>query len=109
MSPLALCTDSSAQLPAALVATLGLDVVPMSIAVDDLAVDEPDLDVDAFYAAIDVGGRATTLSRVLAGSRRRMRRPMLGATAKSSRSTSAVRSREPWDRPRSPPVRLPCR
>ncbi len=36
MRPLALCTDSSAQLPAALVAALGLDVVPISIAVDDL-------------------------------------------------------------------------
>ena len=60
MRPLALCTDSSAQLPAALVATLGLNVVPMSIVVDDLVVDEPDLDIDAFYAAIDVGGRAAT-------------------------------------------------
>jgi len=60
MSPLALCTDSSAQLPAALVAALGLDVVPMSIAVDDLVFDEPDLKVDEFYAAIARGGRAAT-------------------------------------------------
>jgi DegV family protein with EDD domain len=50
----------SAQLPAALVASLGLDVVPMSIAVDDLVFDEPDLDVDRFYASIDAGRRAAT-------------------------------------------------
>lgn len=60
MSPLALCTDSSAQLPAALVESLGLVIVPISIAVDDLVFDEPDLDVDAFYAAIARGGHATT-------------------------------------------------
>lgn len=60
VSQLALCTDSSAQLPAALVASLGLDIVPMSIAVDDLVFDEPDLDVDEFYAAIAAGGRAAT-------------------------------------------------
>ena len=60
MRPLALCTDSSAQLPAALVAALGLDVVPISIAVDELVFDEPDLDGDRFYAAIDAGGRAAT-------------------------------------------------
>ena len=60
MRPLALCTDSSAQLPAPLVAALGLDVVPMSIAVDDLVFDEPDLDVDEFYASIAGGRRAAT-------------------------------------------------
>ena len=60
MRSLALCTDSSAQLPAALVTALGLEVVPISIAVDELAFDEPDLDVDAFYAAIGARGRAAT-------------------------------------------------
>ena len=60
MRPLALCTDSSAQLPAALVASLGLNVVPISVAVNELVFDEPDLDVDAFYTAVARGGRATT-------------------------------------------------
>ena len=32
----------------------------MSIAVDDLVFDEPDLDVDRFYASIDAGRRAAT-------------------------------------------------
>ncbi len=55
-----ICTDSSAQLPASLVAALGVDVVPVSIALDDRAADETDLDVDAFYAALADGVRATT-------------------------------------------------
>ncbi len=85
MRPLALCTDSSA--------------VPMSIAVDDLVFDEPDLDVDEFYAAIARGGRAAT-SQPSPGRFAEAYAAARARGAKSSRSTSAVRSREPWDRPR---------
>lgn len=60
MSGVALCTDSSAQLPPHLVTGVGLDVVPMGIVLDDRDHDESDLDVDAFYEALARGSRATT-------------------------------------------------
>lgn len=61
----ALCTDSSAQLPAALVAGLDLQVVPVGIALDgepydELEVDADRLGVDLFYARLASGARATT-------------------------------------------------
>jgi len=60
MSTTAICTDSSAQLPPALAARCGAIVVPISIAIDDRAVDEPELDVDDFYVSLGSGRRVTT-------------------------------------------------
>lgn len=55
-----LCTDSSAQLPAALVAGLDLQVVPVGIALDGEPYDELELDADLFYVRLASGARATT-------------------------------------------------
>lgn len=60
MTATRLCTDSSALLPAWLAASLPLEVVPVGVVLDGELHDEPDLDVDAFYARLAVGGRATT-------------------------------------------------
>ena len=52
-----LCTDSSAMLPPDLVDRYGVEVVPLTITVDDVDhLDGVDLDADAFYAAYE-GGR----------------------------------------------------
>ena len=58
--PIRLCTDSSALLPSAVIAALGIDVVPIGISLDGVAYDESDLDVDLFYARISAGSHATT-------------------------------------------------
>ena len=55
-----LCTDSSAQLPAAVVAALDLDVVSVGISLDGVPYDENDLDVDLFYARLCAGSQVTT-------------------------------------------------
>jgi fatty acid kinase fatty acid binding subunit len=55
-----LCTDSSAQLPPPLVTALDLDIVPVSVSVDDVAYDEGDLDVELFYSRLAEGSRAAT-------------------------------------------------
>ncbi len=55
-----LCTDSSAQLPASVVAAHELEVVPIGITVDGTPWDEGDLDVELFYARLSAGSRATT-------------------------------------------------
>jgi len=55
-----ICTDSSAQLPAEQAARLHLTVVPVTISVGDRTFDEPELDVDEFYAWLRSGLRVTT-------------------------------------------------
>lgn len=60
MTATAICTDSSAQLPARLVARLRAEVVPLSIAVDDRLFDEPDVGADDFYRWLAAGRRITT-------------------------------------------------
>jgi len=60
MSATLICTDSSAQLPAALVERLSAIVVPVSIAVGDDTFDEHELDVDEFYVWLAAGRRVTT-------------------------------------------------
>lgn len=60
MSAVAICTDSSAQLPAPLAERLGVRVVPLGIVLGDRVVDEPELDVDAFYASLAAGLRVST-------------------------------------------------
>ena len=66
MSPqrIGLCTDSNAQLPPALVERYGVEVVPITITIDDDEyLEGVDLDADAFYARFDApsgnGGRPT--------------------------------------------------
>jgi DegV family protein with EDD domain len=66
MSPqrIGLCTDSNAQLPPALVERYGVEVVPITITIDDDEyLEGVDLDADAFYARFDgpsgKGGRPT--------------------------------------------------
>jgi fatty acid kinase fatty acid binding subunit len=58
--PIRLCTDSSAQLPAPLVASLGLDVVPIVVSVDGVSYDETDLDVERFFERLAAGSQVTT-------------------------------------------------
>ena len=55
-----LCTDSSAQLPPALAAALGVEVVPVGVALDGEPFDETELDIDLFYDRLREGARATT-------------------------------------------------
>ena len=55
-----ICTDSSAQLPAALVERLHAIVVPTSIAVGERTFDEQELDLDEFYGWLASGRRVTT-------------------------------------------------
>jgi DegV family protein with EDD domain len=58
--PIVLCTDSSAQLPPHVAAALGVDLVPVAIALDGDSWDETELDVDLFYDRLRRGARATT-------------------------------------------------
>lgn len=60
MTATAICTDSSSQLPARLAARLGVEVVPVGIAVGDRLFDEPELDADEFYRWLAAGRRVTT-------------------------------------------------
>lgn len=55
-----LCTDSSAQLPPQVAAALGVEVVPVGVALDGEVWDETELDVDLFYDRLRRSGRATT-------------------------------------------------
>ena len=62
MSPqrIGLCTDSEAQLPPELVERYGVEVVPITITIDDEEyLEGVDLDADAFYARFDDGARPT--------------------------------------------------
>ena len=46
-----ICTDSNSQLPAELIARYGIEVVPLTVTVDDVEyLEGVDLDADAFYA-----------------------------------------------------------
>lgn len=60
MTATAICTDSSSQLPAPLAARLGIEVVPIGVAVDDTLFDEPELDPEEFYRWVAAGRRITT-------------------------------------------------
>lgn len=61
MTSVRLCTDSSAQLPSELAASLAVVVVPVAIAVDVRSFEEGvDLDPDWFYDVVAVGAQATT-------------------------------------------------
>ncbi len=52
------CTDSNAQLPAAVARELGIEVVPLSVTIDGVDyLEGVDLDADAFYARFDGDGR----------------------------------------------------
>ena len=51
-----LCTDSNSQLPQALVRRFGVEVVPITVTVDDVDyLEGVDLDADGFYAKFDLG------------------------------------------------------
>ena len=76
MSATLICTDSSAQLPAALVERLSAIVVPMSIAVAGRTFDEPELDVDEFYVWLAAGLRVTTSTSAGVRIRGRARRAL---------------------------------
>ena len=60
MSRIALCTDSSALLPARAAERLGVTVVPIAITLDGAAFRERDDAIDEFYARLSEGARATT-------------------------------------------------
>lgn len=58
---IAVCTDSSALMPASLVAALGVSVAPVGVTLDGRSFEDGvDLDVDGFYARMELGARATT-------------------------------------------------
>ena len=55
------CTDSSSLLPSSVAAALGVSVAPVGMALDGRSFEEGvDLDVDGFYARLELGARATT-------------------------------------------------
>jgi fatty acid-binding protein DegV len=60
VSRIALCTDSSALLPARAAERLGVTVVPIAITLDGAAFEESDDAIDDFYARLSEGARATT-------------------------------------------------
>jgi fatty acid-binding protein DegV len=60
VSRIALCTDSSALLPARVAERLGVTVVPIAITLDGLAFEERDDAIDDFYARLSEGARVTT-------------------------------------------------
>jgi DegV family protein with EDD domain len=60
MSRVALCTDSSSLLSSAAAASLGVDVVPAPVTLDDEPFDEDMSSLDWFYERLRVGGVATT-------------------------------------------------
>ncbi len=60
MSDTAICTDSSALLPANAAARLGISVVPLSVQLDGEAFDERSGDIDDFYARLGTGAKAKT-------------------------------------------------
>ena len=60
MSRVALCTDSSSLLSSAAAASLGVDVVPVPVAVDGEPFDEDMSSLDWFYERLRAGGAATT-------------------------------------------------
>ena len=60
MSSVAICTDSSALLPAGDVERLDLSVVPIAIALDGEPFDEQTHEIDDFYALLFAGAKATT-------------------------------------------------
>jgi DegV family protein with EDD domain len=58
---IALCTDSSSLLPPSVAVDLGVGVAPVDVTLDGRSFEDGiDLDVDAFYARLEQGARATT-------------------------------------------------
>lgn len=58
---IALCTDSSALMPPSLAGALGVSIAPVGVTLDERSFDEGvDLDVEWFYARLELGARATT-------------------------------------------------
>lgn len=60
MSNTAICTDSSALLPADAVERFGISVVPLSVTLDGKVFDERSRDTDDFYAQLERGAEAKT-------------------------------------------------
>lgn len=60
MSRVAVCTDSSALISTAAAASLGVEVVPISVALDGEEIDADELSLDTFYDRQREGARATT-------------------------------------------------
>jgi DegV family protein with EDD domain len=60
MSRVALCTDSSSLLSSAAAASLGVEVVPVPVAIDGEPFDEDMSSLDWFYERLRAGGVATT-------------------------------------------------
>jgi fatty acid-binding protein DegV len=60
MTAVAVCTDSSSLLPPAAAAALGVDVVPIGLALDGVPYDEAALSFDELYDRLEDGARATT-------------------------------------------------
>lgn len=58
-----ICTDSNSQLPASLAERFGIEVVPLTVTVDDVEhLEGVDLDADSFYASFDGGRRPVVAS-----------------------------------------------
>jgi fatty acid-binding protein DegV len=57
---IAICTDSSALLPAEVAEDLGVIVVPIAIALDGRSIGASEKDVDEFYLRLSEGGQVTT-------------------------------------------------
>jgi fatty acid-binding protein DegV len=60
MSAVAICTDSSALFPAGVAEALGVAVVPIAITLDGGSFEEPDHEIDDFYARLTEGAQVTT-------------------------------------------------
>ncbi|MGH3110054.1 MAG: DegV family protein, partial [Gaiellaceae bacterium] len=60
MSRVAICTDSSSLIPASAAASLGVDVVPVAVTLDDEPFDELTSSLDWFYARLRAGATVTT-------------------------------------------------
>lgn len=60
MSRVAICTDSSSLIPASAAASLGVDVVPVSVTLDGDPFDELTSSLDWFYARLRAGATVTT-------------------------------------------------
>ena len=60
MTRVAICTDSSSLIPASAAASLGVDVVPVAVTLDDEPFDELTSSLDWFYARLTAGATATT-------------------------------------------------
>jgi fatty acid-binding protein DegV len=60
VSRVGICTDSSSLIPASAAASLGVDVVPVTVTLDDEPFDELTSSLDWFYARLRAGATVTT-------------------------------------------------